>query len=216
MRIFTYGETPPQIPSQPDQEPISFKAVPYYTGRKQQDDLSLADEMLANKDKFPLIEDVELVFIDGRQNPPAKSLGSDIMVHFVDRAKNQRIMYWDMYSVDKREPEDLKPLPDPGKLIDAIEMDYLIVMTADEYFIYIAFTKDESAADSNSSVLPTYERYCKIPKDRFESEWKEFVDWYHAHPEKRKPAETSQLVAPRSNVSQRPAQRRSWLSKFFK
>ncbi|HJQ09177.1 MAG TPA: hypothetical protein VJ836_06880 [Candidatus Saccharimonadales bacterium] len=48
---------------------------------------------VGNTDKFPLVEDFELVLFDGRQNPPEKSLGSDIMAHFVNDVTNQRIMY---------------------------------------------------------------------------------------------------------------------------
>lgn len=185
MRIFTYGETPPKILEQPEQEPINFKAVPMYTGTKERDALPLPDEMLANKDKFPLVEDFEIVLIDGRQNPPEKQFGSDIMALFVDRSKNQRITLWDMYYVDAR-PMDMQqvPLPANGKLISELELGYLLVMTADVDFIYLAYSQDEEIDP------PIYTRYCKIPRDRYESEWKAFIDWYHKHPEKRHPSPT--------------------------
>jgi len=210
MQIYTYGESSPEIPNQPEQAPLAFKAVPYYTEDKEIANLSLPDEMLANKDKFPVTEDFELVIIDGRQNPPEKSLGSDIMAQFVDRAKNQRITYWDMYYIDMHGPEKSLPIPSGGQLIEEMEMSYLIIVAADDDFVYIAHSEDESAKP------PTYTRYCKIPRSRYESEWKEFVDWYHAHPEKRHPHPTPDERHPNPNAETPQQKRGTWLSKFFK
>lgn len=171
MRIFTYGDTYPDIPKQPEQTPLALKAA-------------TADEMLANKDKFPLIEDFELVLFDSRQNPPNKPTGSDIMAHFVNRTTNQRITYWDMYYVDTK-PMDATQLPIPakGKEIFEIEAGYHILITTDDEFVYVAHNEDDDET-------PTYTRYFKIPKDRYESEWNAFIDWYHEHPEKRHPHPT--------------------------
>ena len=174
MRVFAYGEPMPQFLEWPNQEPITFQAVPYYTTDKQRNGLSLADEMSANKDKFPLVEDIELIFRDARQSPVG-AMPCDIVLNFIDRATNQYITYWDMHAIDKHGPDNTSPLPETGKVRDEIEMGYFIVIAADDRFMYIAFTEEESGWGSQSPILPTYERYCKIPKDRFEKEWKEFA-----------------------------------------
>jgi len=211
MRVFSHNETVPQIPDEPEQTPLSFKAVPYYTGNKEPADLSLANEMLVNKDKFSLVEDFELVIIDGRQSPPEKSLGSDVMALFVDRSKNQRITYWDMYYIDMR-PMNMErvPIPAKGELIDEIEMGYQMVMTADDDFVYVAQGEDDQP--------PAYTHYVKIPKDHYEAEWKAFVDWYHDHPEMRHPRPTPQERYPAAadTVTESSKKSGGWLSRLFK
>lgn len=206
MRIYTYGETPPQIPDQPEQEPISFEAEPPYIN-----DPSMPEKILTQKDKFPLVDDFELVIIDGRQNPPEKNLGSDVMAQFVNRATNQRITYWDMYYLDTR-PVDMNriPNPAPGELIDEMEMGYHILMTTDNKFVYIVFVHDED--------VEAFTHYCKIPKDRYEAEWKAFIDWYHAHPEKRHPHPTPEERRAHSarNDDGSLKKQDNWLSRLFK
>jgi len=208
MRVFSHGKTTPDISTKPEQTPLSFKAVPYYMGDKQAGDLSLPEEMLANKDKFPVVDDFELVVIDGRQSPPEKSLGSDAMVWFVDHAKNQMITYWDMYYIDMH-PMDMNrvPIPANGDLIEETEMGYQIIMTADDDFVYVAYGDDDQP--------PVYTHYARVPKDRYIAEWKAFVDWYHAHPELRHP-NPSRGVAPTEPLTESPKKRKGLFSKFFK
>jgi hypothetical protein len=211
MRIFTYGETPPNLPAKAEQPPLSFKAVPYYTGDKEIDALSLSDEMLVSKDKFPLIEDFELIIIDGRQYPNGMGPRGDATAHFIDRAKNQFITYWDMYYIDTR-PMNMEqvPIPQKGELIDEMELGYQIIMTADDNFIYLAQGQDDHP--------PVYTSYAKIPKDRYESEWKAFIDWYHKHPEKRHPHPTPEerMAHSARNPDGSLKKRGNWLSKLFK
>ncbi len=208
MRIFTYGEAAPQIPGQPEQTPLTFKAIPYYTEDKEIAALSLPDEMLANKDKFPVVEDFELVIIDGRQNPPEKSLGCDIFARFVDSSKEQCITYWEIYYVDTHGPERCLPIPAGKQLIYEMEAGYQILIAADEAFVYIAQADDE--------IPPVYTRYCKVPRGKYESEWKEFVEWYYAHPEKRHPHPTPAERYPSPGAEAPQQKHGTWLSKFFK
>lgn len=199
MRIFTYGDTYPDIPQQTEQVPLVLKAAS-------------TEEMLANKDKFPLIDNFELVLFDGRQNPPEKSLGSDIMAHFVNGATNQRITHWDMYYVDTKPMDTTQvPIPAKGKALDEIEMGYHISITADDEFVYIAHNEDDEET-------PTYTRYFKVPKNRYESEWKAFIDWYHEHPEKRHPHPTpaERMAHSDRNPDGSLKKRGNWLSKLFK
>jgi hypothetical protein len=198
MRIFTYSETSPNIPEQTKQAPLAFKAA-------------TPEEMLASKDKLPLVEDFELVIIDGRQNPPEKPLGSDIVVQFVNHATNQRITQWQMYYVDT-DPMDMQRVPNPtkGKIINEIEMGYHVLITTDDEFVYVAYSEDDDEPTA-------YTRYCKIPKNRYESEWKAFVDWYHEHPEKRHPHPTPEerMAQSARNPDGSLKKRGNWLTRLF-
>ena len=197
MRIFTYGETAPPIPTQAEQVPLTFRALPYHTDDKEIASLSLADEILANKDTFPLIEDFELSIIDSRQNP--QPTGSDIFARFVDGATNEVLTYWEMYHVDTNGLGHSLPIPAQGQLVYEMESGYQIVIVADDSFVYIAQGDDE--------MPPSYSQYAKVPKERYESEWNAFAEWYAAHPEKRSAQQ----------VSADPAKKQSgWLSRFFR
>lgn len=107
MRIFTHGETPPQILDQPEQKPISFGILPSFSN-----DRVMPAKILAQKDMFPLVEDFELIILDARQNPPNQDIGCDIFVQFVNRTTNQSIAYWEMYYPDTR-PMDMQHVPNP-------------------------------------------------------------------------------------------------------
>lgn len=199
MRIFTYSDQHPDIPQQAEQTPLALQAA-------------TAEEMLVNKDKFPLIEDFELVLFDGRQNPPEKSLGSDITAHFVNHTTNQRITYWDMYYVDTKPMDTTRvPIPAKGEALDEIEMGYHILITTDDEFVYVAHNESDDET-------PTYARYFKVSKDRYESEWKTFIDWYHEHPEKRHPHPTPEerMAHSARNPDGSLKKRGNWVSKLFK
>lgn len=198
MRIFTYGETAPQISTQAELVPLTFKALPYHTNDTKIASLSLPDEVLTNKDAFPLIEDFELSIIDSRQNP--QPTGSDIFARFVDRTKNEMLTYWEMYHIDKSELERSLPIPTQGQLIYEMESGYQIVIVADDDFVYIAQGDDD--------MPPSYMHYAKVPKGRYESEWKAFVEWYNAHPEKRSTQQTGKNDKSR-NASKFPSTKES-------
>lgn len=171
MKVYTSTDEYTDIPYQGEQEPLIFEAQPNHPE-------ALANEMTAHKDKFPLIENFELVVHDHRQSDLDR--GYDVDAYFVNKAKNEFVTYWEMYHLDTH-PLDMHrvPVPKKGELLDEMEMGYRIVMATDDHFVYIAHT--EEIGDNPLS----YTRYCKIPLDTYKAEWQAFVDWYHAHPEKR-------------------------------
>jgi hypothetical protein len=161
MYIFSKDDTIPTYSDQVEQTPLVFEA---------KDDASLGDEILANKEKFPLADNFELAVVDNRQN----SVGGGLRVWFMNGDKSKPITFWDIY--DSGTPMPATPTPTTGKLFKEIESGYLLITAADDEFIYVAQSEDEGNAS------PAYTYYCKIPKEQYGAEWKAFIDWHRAHP----------------------------------
>lgn len=158
MRIYIDGARLPQPPTPSHQSALTFEALPYWTEPHGPSDSSLAQEMLTRAHDFPEVDEFEIVVAGIGHPKPDRPFGTEANALMIDRAHNRLLADW---NITYPNPDDL-PLPDAGQLTSWMDEDYILVITRDDHYIYLA---------QGAGSPPQYHAYAKVPLDRYQSEW---------------------------------------------